>query len=220
MRPPQADSPRQKRRHIRSESLRQRCSDRNTDEIIRFVRDIQFERQPTALRLQKKAPLPGIGQPAPPKAGTSDSGFLDRATDSNDSDDDVIDNEVFKCTAQRKCDPIDAHFIDMLTCPRNNVKTRDYQILSRSLQHGQGLSDIYNNNTRMPPRQNSFVRHGVAGNRATGNTGNQRLISKQLPPLSRDLLPDRPSAPSPSRTPNLSDCGFIEEEPVDFIDQS
>ncbi|XP_052767967.1 uncharacterized protein LOC128208443 [Mya arenaria] len=214
--PPHSESPRIKRTNIRSESLRHRCSDQKTDEIIRFVRDLQFERQPTSMRLQKKAPLPSIGQPAPPKAGTSDSGFLDRATDSNDSDEDLMDNEIYKCTSHKRSAPIDSHFIELLTCPRSNKRSNDHQILAKSLP--QSHMDIYNNNTRMPPRQNSFVRHGVPGTRHTGHTGNQRHITKQLPPLSRDTFPERPSAPSPSRTPPLSDYGFIEEEPVDYID--
>jgi len=218
MRPPGADHSRRNPGKVRSESLRQRCNDRNTEEIIRFVRDIQFERQPTSLCLARKAPLPGIGQPSPPKVGTSDSGFLDRATDSNDSEEEVLDNEVYKCVNRKKCDPLDSQFLDMLTCPRATKRSNDRHVLARSLPHAP--MDMYNNNnTLMVARQNSFLRlgNGPNGHRLQANTGNQRQTHKQLPPLSRDALPDRPSAPSPSRTPPLSDCGYIEEEPDDYI---
>lgn len=216
MRPPHAESPRLNRRQLKSECLRQRCNDSKADEMIRFVRGFQKERQPTNLCLQKKAPLPSIGQNSPSKVGTSDSGFLDRATDSNDSDDELLDNEIL-CKTQRKSQPLDQVFIELLTCPRGSNNSKDYKILSRSLPQGQ--CDIYGNSMKMTQRQNSFIRHGQAGYRHTGNTGNQRL--KQLPPLSRDSIPERPSAPSPCRTPPLSDdCGFIEEEPVDYIDLS
>lgn len=216
MRPPNAESPKVKRGNMKSESLRQRCNDSKADEIIRFVRDFQREKQPTSLRLQKKAPLPSIGQHSPSKVGTSDSGFIERATDSTDSDDDLLDNEI-QCPAQRKSEPIDQLFFDLLTCPRGSKNSNDYKVLSRSLPQGQGQGDMYSNTLRMSQRQNSFIRHGQAGHRSTGN---QRLISKQLPPLSRDSIPERPSAPSPCRTPPLSDCGYIEEEPVDYIDLS
>ena len=48
--------PRQRQRQ------RPRQGDSSTEEIIRFVRGYQLEREPTLMRLQKKAPLPGIGQ--------------------------------------------------------------------------------------------------------------------------------------------------------------
>lgn len=50
------------RRVIHHQSPRQRHADASTAEMIRFVRDYQLDRQPTLLRLQKRAPLPGIGQ--------------------------------------------------------------------------------------------------------------------------------------------------------------
>lgn len=213
MRPPRADSPNLKRQTTRSESLRQRCNDRNTDEIIRFVRDVQFERLPTSMRLQKKAPLPGIGKSCT-KGSTCDSGFLDRATDSAESDEDFLDNEILYSVQKKSGPKIDPVLLDILTCPRGVTKnSNDHQILSRSLP--QGPSDMYNNNLKVP-RQNSFIRHGKY--HRNGRAGNQRMISKQLPPLSRDSFPQRPSAPSPSRTPPLSDSSFIEEEPIDYLD--
>ncbi|XP_045187697.1 uncharacterized protein LOC123545444 isoform X2 [Mercenaria mercenaria] len=213
MRPPRADSPNLKRQVTRTESLRQRCNDKNTDEIIRFVRDIQFERLPTSMRLQKKAPLPSIGQNCI-KSNTCDSGFLDRATDSADSDEDMLDNEILYSTQKKSAPKLDPVLINMLTCPRGVTKTsNDHQILSRSLP--QGHADMYNNNLKVP-RQNSFIRHGKIHRK--GNTGNQRIISKQLPPLSRDIIPERPSAPPPSKTPPLSDNSFVEEEPLEYLD--
>ena len=59
--------PRQRQRQ------RPRQGDSSTEEIIRFVRGYQLEREPTLMRLQKKAPLPGIGQ-----VGLSDHCILAR----------------------------------------------------------------------------------------------------------------------------------------------
>ena len=221
MRPPRANSPKQTMRVGRSESLRQRCSDKNTHEIIRFVRDIQFERQPTSLRLHRKAPLPGIGQSACSKSGTSDSGFLDRATDS--SDDDVIDNEIY--SIQKRVDPRSDPFIkDMLTLTRSHTKSStDYEFLSRLMP--QDPKDLNNNNHNPKlSRQTSFVRHSKKVLKIRGNPEvsqrNGHHVTKQLPPLSRDDGLERPTAPSPCRTPPASDSSFIEEEPVDFLDVS
>ena len=212
MRPPRGDSPTMKRQVTRTESLRQR-NDRNADEIIRFVRDIQFERVPTSMRLQKKAPLPSIGQHCI-KSSTSDSGFLDRATDYTDSDEEMLDNEILYSTQKKSAPKLDPALIEMLTSPRGVTKnSNDFHILSRSLP--QGHVDMYNNNLKVP-RQNSFIRHGKL--HRNGNTGKQRSVTKQLPPLSRDSIPERPSAPSPSRTPMWSDNSFIEEEPVEYLD--
>lgn len=217
MRPPNTESHRRSRQHMKTDSLRQRCIDNKADEMVRFVRDFQRERQSTIVRLQKKAPLPGIGHNSSPKTGSCDSGFLDRATDSNDSDDDFLDNEIL-CKPQKRAQPVDQTFIDLLTCPRGPKQTSDYKILSRSVPEGQ--CDIFSNSAKMPLRQNSFIRHAQAGYRNVGTSGNQSFITKHLPPLSRDSIPERPSAPSPSRTPPLSDFGFTEEEPVDYIDLS
>lgn len=63
-RPSRVSSPRYNG-YDRSQRHRQRprqTGDTSMDEIIQFVRGYQMERQPTLLRLQKKAPLPGIGQ--------------------------------------------------------------------------------------------------------------------------------------------------------------
>lgn len=211
MRPPRAGSPTHKR-----ETLRQRCNDRNADEIIRFVRDIQFE-QPTVMHLKRKAPLPGIGQNCSSN-GTRDSGFLDRATDSLDSDDDDddgLEDEILYTTQEIRGQKIDTAFLEILTCPRGVDKTcNDYSILSRSLP--QGHLDMFNNNSR-GKRQNSFIQ--TSKKQRNGNTGTKKNISKQLPPMSRDTMHFRPSAPSPSRTPPLSDYS-IEEETVDYLDLS
>lgn len=220
MRPPRAQSPKYGRRPTRHDSLRQRCPDQHTNEIIHFVRELQFERQPTALWLQKKAPLPGIGQSSI-KSGTNDSGFLERGTDSTDSDDDSLDNEIAQ-TQKKVINPrMDPFFKDMLACPRRNNTSNDYKVLSRSLATGHINTCIYNKD--QPPakvsRQNSFGKQRKYKN-CRENLGGHNNAKNQLPPLARDDIPDRPSAPSPSRTPPTSDYDFIEEEPVDYLDLS
>ena len=62
--------------------------------------------------------------------------------------------------------------------------------------------------------------HGHVGARAHARRNLGRSLN-QLPPIARDELPERPSAPSPSLTPpgegeELDSAG----EPVDFIDAS
>ncbi|KAL4237316.1 hypothetical protein ACF0H5_002034 [Mactra antiquata] len=212
MRPPRGESPKQM-----SQSLRQRCIDRNADEIIRFVRDIQFER-PTVMHLRRKAPLPGIGQNCSSSHGTGDSGFLDRATDSMDSDDDTddgLEDEILYTTQEIRSQKIDTAFLEILTCPRGVDKTcNDYAILSRSLP--QGHLDLCNNNTK-GKRQNSFVQ--TSKKQRNGNTGIRKSVAKKLPPMSREAMHFRPSAPSPNRTPPMSDYS-IEEETVDYLDLS
>lgn len=221
MRPPRAQSPRYGRRP-RHDSLRQRCPDQHTGEIIHFVRELQFERQPTLLRLQKKAPLPGIGQSCN-KAGTNDSGFLDRGTDSMDSDDDSLDNEIAQ-TQKKVINPrMDPFFKDMLACQSRVNTSNDYEVLSRSVANGHTTTCIYRDDKDTPSkvsRQNSFGNKQRKNKNCKENLHGHKTAKSQLPPLARDDIPDRPSAPSPSRTPPTSDCDFIEEEPVDYLDLS
>ena len=243
MRPPRAQSPKYGGRLTRHESLRQRCPDQHTNEIIHFVRELQFERQNTFLPLQKKAPLPGIGQscfkagtneaPLPSighscfKAGTNDSGFLERGTDSTDSEDDsLLDNEIAR-TQRRVINPrLDPFVRDMLTCPRTIFTSNDHAVLSRSLPNNNiNMGSSGQSTPTRVVRQDSFIKHKNVKN----NTRNCRDIPRdhsnsnirnQLPPLSRDDIPERPSAPSPSQTPPSSDYDFIQEEPVEFLDLS
>ena len=221
MRPPRAQSPKYGGRLTRHESLRQRCPDQNTDEIIHFVRELQFERQMTLLPLQKKAPLPGIGQ-SYFKAGTNDSGFLERGTDSTDSDDDSLDNEIAQ-TQRKVVNPrVDPFVKDMLTCPRSIITSNDYAVLSRSVQNNQvnTCSNTQKPISKMLGQDNSGKHKKYKNCREIHRDHSNVSVRSQLPPLSRDDIPERPSAPSPSRTPPSSDCDFIEEEPVDYLDLS
>lgn len=212
MRQPRCNSPRLHRQVTRTDSLRQRCNERNTEEIIRFVRDVQFERQPTLLALQRRAPLPGIGQNVL-KHSSEDSGFLEKGLDSTDSEEEHLDNEIVYSQHRRGSRKIDTELINLLTCPPSQSKaSNDQKILSRAMANG--FADLSNNNVQRTPREKSFVRHSIK--RGLGNV--PRGMTKQLPPLSRDEAPERPSAPSPSRTPPMSDCSFVLEEPVDFLE--
>lgn len=216
MRPPRSESPKSRRPALQTDSLRQRCNDRNTDEIIKFVRDIQFERQPTLLKLHKKEPLPGISKICT-KYDTCQLELLNDDTNTNDSDSDILDNEIVYSTQRKALPKIDPVFIDILTCPRRTANTsKDNQILSRSFPAGQ--VDMYNNNSQTTKifRQNSFVRHIKTSRKGNGNMGDHRNVLKQLPPLSRDNFPERPSAPLPARTPPNTECRFIEEKPVAY----
>lgn len=213
MRPPRAQSPRYGRRLTRHESLRQRLPDQHTNEIIHFVRELQFERQPTLLRLQKKTPLPGIGQSCA-KAGSNDSGFLERGTDSNDSDDESLDNEIAQ-TQRKVVNPrLDPFIKEMLTCPRLSNTSNDYDVLSRSLARDHARNENQSKSTKQTASK--LKKHKKCGDDCHGHTN----VANQLPPLPREDIPERPSAPPPCRTPPASDSDFIEEENIDYLDLS
>ncbi|KAK3092556.1 hypothetical protein FSP39_004407 [Pinctada imbricata] len=198
----------------RSQSLKNyahRRHDAQTEEFIRFIRDFQIERQPTHLRLQKQmAPLPEIGR-ANINPTLRDSGFLDKASDNSDNDDVPLDNEVLldnSTSSKRK----NRHVDEVLTLARS--QTRDRILLSRSLPNGLdgNLNSLKGTNKRSNDRKkllnkNSCVQKSTA-------------IATSLPPIQYEDLPDRPTAPSPSKTPPVlaKDASFIEEEPIDFID--
>ena len=218
MRPPRAQSPKYGRRLTRHESLRQRLPDQHTDEIIHFVRELQFERQPTLLRLQKKAPLPGIGQSCL-KAGTSDSGFLERATDATDSENESLDSEIAQ-TQKKVVNPrMDPFFKEMFSCPRVCNTSNDYEILSRSIANGR-VSIVPQNESPVSSRKQHKGDKPQIKNKKCAAYYGGHINVKNLPSLSRDDIPERPSAPSPRLTPPSSDSDFLEEETVDYLDIS
>ncbi|KAL3872683.1 hypothetical protein ACJMK2_035894 [Sinanodonta woodiana] len=208
--PTPAMSPKLSRQVSRHQSLRQRRQDVNTDEIIRFVREYQFERQPTLLHLHKKTPLPGIGKYSLNNGnGTHDSGFVDRGPDSNESEDEILDNEV--AYIDRSKNPRNDPFIrDMLNCPRLSMTTKDHEILARSLPNG-GLNMSQRSKSFLS-KQNSFIQNK---GRREGKNGR---VKHHLPPLPMEDIPDRPSAPSPSHTPIPTDRREFYQETVDYID--
>ncbi|ESO94145.1 hypothetical protein LOTGIDRAFT_161345 [Lottia gigantea] len=182
---------------------RHRRHDTGTDEIIRFVRERQLERQPTILRLQKKAPLPDIGQLPP--LGVQDSGFIDKPVEDSYSEEyDVPDDEVMA---------IEQNAGILCASPVGNRRS-DFRS-NKSL----GSKSFQSFPSRNDPSRLS--------NRSLNKSFNGRYIRvnrllNPLPPLMRrDELPVRPSAPSPSVTPPLP--GHEDEldsagEPIDFID--
>lgn len=198
----------------RSESLRKyayKRPDANTEEFVRYITQFQGERQPTNLRLQRKAPLPEIGT-----SGLRDSGFLDKNSDTSDYDDTTLDNEVASVYSNRsKNSRKDLHVHEVLTLTRE--QTRD-NLLSKSLSNG--LADHLNGNVLFLRQTTDIRRKGGGPN--VNLLPKVTRTSKQLPPIEQLHVPDRPTAPSPSRTPPFSnsDDSFIEEEPVDYIDSS
>lgn len=198
----------------RSASLKNyayRRPDANTEEFVRLITQYQTERQPTNLRLQRKAPLPEIGTSA-----LRDSGFLDKNSDTSDYDDTTLDNEVASvCSNKSKNSRKDLHIHDVLTLTRE--QTRD-NLLNKSLSNG--LADHLNGNVLFC-RQVTDVRKRV-GSLNVNHHSKATRPGKQLPPIEQTNFLDRPTAPSPSRTPPFSNSedSFIEEEPVDYIDPS
>ena len=206
-----------KKPHItveRSSSMRNyayKRPDANTEEFVRFITHCQSERQPTNLRLQRKAPLPEIGN-----SGLRDSGFLDKNSDTSDYDDSTLDNEVASVYSNKsKNSRKDLHVHEVLTLTRE--QTRD-NLLSKSLSNG--LADHLNGNVLLF-RQTTDIRKKGGGLNMNLHPKVNRA-GKQLPPIEQSNIPVRPTAPSPSRTPPFSnsDGSFIEEEPLDYIDSS
>lgn len=198
----------------RSESLRRyahKKPDANTEEFVRYITQFQSERQPTNLRLQRKAPLPEIGT-----SGLRDSGFLDKNSDTSDYDDATLDNEVASVYSNKsKNSRKDLHVHEVLTLTREQTREN---LLSKPPPNG--LADHLNGNILFL-RQTTDI-HKKGGGLNVNLHPKVNRASKQLPPIEQFHTPMRPSAPSPSRTPPFSnsDDSFIEEEPVDYIDSS
>ncbi|XP_060062980.1 uncharacterized protein LOC132543491 [Ylistrum balloti] len=219
MRPPQQSlSPRldhQTQNHSRKVAMKR--PDPGTEEFMRFIREYQYERQPTNIRLQKRAPLPGIGEST--RVGVTSN--FDRANINSPYDDALIDNEV--AFLNNKPDPRqDPVLQEVLTLARE--RTKDHIILSSwngQMPNGNLGSDS-NRNNALPRQPNDFGnKPNKTSKKLNGKRANMKKLSKQLPPISREDIPERPSAPSPSLTPpypNSSDDSFVAEEPVDYID--
>ncbi|XP_033733933.1 uncharacterized protein LOC117323047 isoform X2 [Pecten maximus] len=216
MRPPQQSlSPRlDHQAHSRKVALRR--PDPGTEEFMRFIREYQYERQPTNIRLQKRAPLPGIGEST--RVGMSST--FERTNVNSPYDDTLVDNEV--SFLNNKPDPRqDPMLQEVLTLARE--RTKDHIILSSWNGHMQNGNLGSDSNRNVVPRQSNEF--GSKPNKApktlNGIRPNMKKLSKQLPPISREDIPERPSAPSPSLTPpypNSSDDSFVAEEPIDYID--
>ncbi|XP_076464115.1 uncharacterized protein LOC143296190 [Babylonia areolata] len=211
--------------------------DSSADEIIRFVRGYHhhLERESTWLRLQKKAPLPGIGQA---NHSLQESSFpsrhnhhnhhecrnnnnsnIDGDEDDDDDEDLLLDNEVSRvidgCRHQFGAVD-DLRFIPTSTSYRKTGpgQNRHERFFKPNASYGPPAS---HHRHVVRPLDN----HGHVGRNFSGRArkGLGRSL-KQLPPIARGVeLPERPSAPSPSLTPpgeseELDSAG----EPVDFID--
>ncbi|XP_021349376.1 uncharacterized protein LOC110447783 isoform X2 [Mizuhopecten yessoensis] len=220
MRPPQQSlSPRldhQTQSHSRKMALKR--PDPGTEEFMRFIREYQYEKQPTNIRLQKRAPLPGIGE----SMRTGVSSTFDRAYVNSPYDDTVVDNEV--AFLNNKPDPRqDPMLQEVLTLARE--RTKDHIILSSwngHMPNGGHLGSESNRNNALTRQSKDF---GSKSNKVpktlNGIRPNMKKVSKQLPPIPREDIPERPSAPSPSLTPpypNSSDDSFVNEEPVEYLD--
>ncbi|KAK7504810.1 hypothetical protein BaRGS_00003838 [Batillaria attramentaria] len=199
---------------------RQRQGDASTDEIIRFVRGYQLEREPTLMRLQRKAVLPSIGQVT--ESLTTD-GYTGRPrphhdrqhSDSDDEDEDsLLDNEVAAIEANHRDKFRDLGVYDEFPFPPARVTRRNQKTAA---SYGPPVSHRH----IVRPLDNHGHVGGRAGGRAHARHARLGKTLKQLPPIAQDELPERPSAPSPSLTPpgegeELDSAG----EPVDFIDAS
>lgn len=196
-------------RKIQRKTVPSRRPDAGTQDFVKFIREYQVNRQPTFTGLQRKAPLPEIGQSL--HIGLNDSGFLDKLND--DYDDSTLDNEIVY--ANKISDPKNDRIIkEVLTITRQ--QTRDSFIIP-------GKSKV-NNDCVFLSRQKSNLQRTWSLTQPKQNksldTVKTRQFSKQLPPIFNEALPARPTAPSPSRTPPLEDSDESYEDQVEFLDLS
>lgn len=88
-----------------------------------------------------------------------------------------------------------------------------------SLSHRPGLPPTMDSHGPRAGKGGGLL--GGGKRRGQEQKGGRRVL-KQLPPIARNELPQRPSAPSPSITPPLDNEGDLDVdssgEPVDFID--
>lgn len=218
MRPPQSRSPRlEHQTQTQNRKMAMRRPDPGTEEFMRFIREYQLEKQPTNIRLQKKAPLPGIGESM--RVGVSST--YDVANANSLYDDTFVDNDV--AFLNTKQDPRrDPMLQEVLTLTRE--RTKDHLILSTwngQMTNG-GYREGSRNNGLSRPSADVCGKSNKAPKTLNGvRPSNMKKLSKQLPPISREDMPERPSAPSPCMTPpypNSSEDSFIMEDPDDFIE--
>ena len=185
------------------------------DEIIHFVRTQGIMRETTEMRLNQRAPLPGIGQKAPTNHHRRNSYDQNRIpinqnANSLDTDNTEGTDEAYEFDAEladypqthRSLSPA-SHF------PSNGLTASQVNILSKSMEAQQfvTLSPI-------KPIQGKRVR-GSLDPSPTRNP-NRRSV-RTLPPMLQHERPlHRPTAPSPSITPPLSRSD--EEDEEDFIE--
>lgn len=196
MRPPSCEGQRPRRQPVkRANTFRNSSNDKNAADMLKFVRDVQFERQNTSNNLNLKAPLPGINHKKSMKHDSFDSGFVERVADNTDSDEDVFDVPI--PTVREHKPKIDSELVGMLTEPQNvNRNSNDQRVLSRLRSN----LDSLNNNTDVCRRQgDSKKHHNISKN---SKSFNPKSRTARLPPLEREHFPDRPSAPPPCHTPS------------------
>ena len=140
--------------------------------------------------------------------------------DEGDDEDSLLDNEVAAAIDAGQRDPLrqfgvfeDFRFSSaMKAAPMGKRHAEMHPKPSASY----GLPASYQRDAISRP---ALDNHGHVGGRAAHARRSLGRTLKQLPPIARDDLPERPSAPSPSLTPpgedeELDSAG----EPVDFID--
>lgn len=186
-----------------------RRPDPGTEDFIRFVRDFQVNRQPTFTGIQRRAPLPEIGQPLN-NVGLNDSGFLDRLND--EYDDSGLEDEIL--------------YSNKVSVPRNDRIVKEVLTITRQ----QTRDNLYstckskiNNDSFILSRQKSNLQRTwslpQSKQQKCARSMKNRQSLKQLPPLFNDEFPARPTAPSPSMTPPL-DYSDGSEDQVEFLDLS
>ncbi|KAL4237660.1 hypothetical protein ACF0H5_002374 [Mactra antiquata] len=209
MRPPSSEGPVRNRCQPvrRASTFRNSNKDKNAADMLRFVRDVQLERQNTTTGFCVKAPLPGISNKFV-KHNSFDSGFVERATENTDSDDDSFDINMPVIGEPKP--RVDSELVGMLKNPKCvNRNSNDHHVLSK-FQQSRNL-DFANNN-------GDCRRHSVMASEQTTSKKPKVNITKsrtaRLPPLEREQFLDRPSAPSPSRT--LSDYSDYNDSESDY----
>lgn len=196
MRPQKSKSPAFDRNQRK---MAMRRPDQGTEEFMRFIREFQMEKQPTEMRLQKKAPLPGIGQRA--NCDIRDQVLLDQLNGN------TFDNDM----------PI----VNRSRDPRNDPVLREILMLGKSSnQLILNSRCSYNGSTdfSMLSRQGNDFTNKNRKHKRYRELKCSNFPKSQLPPLQVEELPERPSAPSPTTPPLPDSDSCSSEERVEWLD--
>lgn len=197
MRPQKSKSPAFDRNQRK---MAMRRPDQETEEFMRFIREFQMEKQPTEMRLQKRAPLPGIGKTV--NCDIRDPVLLDKLNGN------TLDNDI----------PI----VNRSRDPRNDPVLREILMLGKSSNQLMFNSRCsYNGSTDFGilSRQGNDLTNKNRKQKRHKELKSNNFPKSQLPPLQVEDLPDRPSAPSPTTTPPLPDSDSCSsEERVEWLD--
>ncbi|XP_064621347.1 uncharacterized protein LOC135484130 [Lineus longissimus] len=224
-----------------SPKCRLRRSDPSADQLVQFLRGNQgLQRETTEMRLLRRAPLPGIGQSLTPRSNalnpinpvnspiTIPQQFHHDENEFNEfrfsKDDNLERVGVSSDESDSEYDLSHTYGTRMMRVPSPPRSTITLNPAGLNLSNSSHL--VPKKQIKPQRKQKNTVYKLNAKNKRFESVQRRATADvRYLPPIRRDDIPDRPSAPRPNRTPPLieSDDDYydatIAEEPIDYIDQ-